>query len=111
MYEERNRLGVIVARTARCGFEAYAAVDYGKRGGEFRFVVPNIAGYDPSTFGIRNEPPVVMLGLQHVHAPVAPLVLAAAMIRLATLPSWSVRRDDGARPPGRPVLQPAAGAA
>jgi hypothetical protein len=43
--------------------EAYAAVMYGKRGGEFRFVVPNIAGYDPSTFGVRNEPPLVMLGI------------------------------------------------
>jgi len=27
-YEERNRLGVIVARTGRGGFEAYAADDH-----------------------------------------------------------------------------------
>ena len=38
--------------------------------------------------------PVVMLGLEHLHAPVAPLVLTAAMIRLATLPSGSVRMDE-----------------
>jgi hypothetical protein len=28
VYEERNRLGVIVARTGRGGFEAYAADDH-----------------------------------------------------------------------------------
>jgi hypothetical protein len=28
VYEERNRLGVIVARSARGGFEAYAADDH-----------------------------------------------------------------------------------
>jgi hypothetical protein len=41
--------------------------------------------------------PVVMLGLDKIHAPVAPLVLTAAMIRLVTLPSRSVRlaRDEG----------------
>ncbi len=50
--------------------------------------------------------PVVMLGLQQIHAPVAPLVLTAAMIRLATLPSWSVRTNRGVRAGEGPTLQP-----
>ena len=42
--------------------------------------------------------PVAMMGLMWVHAPVAPLVLAAALIRLAILPDVSRRRPMAPQP-------------
>src|SRR6516165_3588035 len=56
VYEDRNRLGVIVARTGRAGFEAYAADDHCLR----LFPTPReAAAARPSTQASQRSPVLV----------------------------------------------------